>query len=103
MLDNESEVLSLETLRSEKELKILRLAEIHGARNLRVIGSVANASSREDSDLDLLVEFEHGRTLLDLIALKLDLEDLLGVTVDIATPNSLRYIRDHVLAEAVPL
>jgi predicted nucleotidyltransferase len=40
---------------------------------------------------------------LDLIGLKLDLESLLGVNVDVVTPNSLRYIRDRVLAEALPL
>jgi hypothetical protein len=50
-----------------------------------------------------LAEFDTGRTLFDLIGLKLDLENLLGVTVDVVTPNSLRYIRDQVLAEAVPL
>jgi predicted nucleotidyltransferase len=46
------------------------------------------------------VEFEKGRTLFDLIDLRLDLRDLLGVEVDIVTPNSLHYLRDSVLAEA---
>jgi uncharacterized protein len=66
-------------------------------------GSVARADNHEDSDVDLLVEFEAGKTLFDLIGLKLDLETLLGVKVDVVTPNSLRYIRDRVLAEALPL
>lgn len=96
-------MVTLNTLRQEKRAEILRLAEAHGARNVRVFGSVVRAGNREDSDVDLLVEFDTGKTLFDLIGLKLDLESLLGVTVDVVTPNSLRYIRDRVLAEALPL
>jgi uncharacterized protein len=96
-------MVTLNTLRQEKRAEILRLAETHGARNVRVFGSVVRADNREDSDVDLLVEFDTGKTLFDLIGLKLDLESLLGVTVDVVTPNSLRYIRDRVLAEALPL
>ena len=96
-------MVTLNTLRQEKRAEILRLAETHGARNVRVFGSVVRADNREDSDVDLLVEFDTGKTLFDLIGLKLDLESLLGVTVDVVTPNSLRYIRDRVLTEALPL
>jgi len=96
-------VITLEHLRSEKKAEILELAEKHGARNVRVFGSVARGDNRGDSDLDLLVEFEKGRTLFDLIGFRLDLQDLLGAPVDIVTPNSLRYIRDRVLAEAQSL
>jgi predicted nucleotidyltransferase len=96
-------MVTLNTLRQEKRAEILRLAETHGARNVRVFGSVVRADNREDSDVDLLVEFDTGKTLFDLIGLKLDLESLLGVTVDVVTPNSLRYVRDRVLAEALPL
>ena len=96
-------MVTLSTLRQDKRAEILRLAETHGARNIRVFGSVARAKNREDSDVDLLVEFESGKTLFDLIGLKLDLENLLGVKVDVVTPNSLRYVRDRVLAEALPL
>jgi hypothetical protein len=96
-------MVTLNTLRHEKRAEILRLAETHGARNVRIFGSVVRADNREDSDVDLLVEFDRGKTLFDLIGLKLDLEDLLGVSVDVATPNSLRYVRDRVLAEALPL
>lgn len=96
-------MVTLNTLRQEKRAEILRLAETHGARNVRVFGSVVRADNREDSDVDLLVEFDTGKTLFDLIGLKLDLEGLLGVTVDVVTPNSLRYVRERVLAEALPL
>ena len=96
-------MVTLNTLRQEKRAEILRLAETHGARNVRVFGSVARGDNRENSDVDLLVDFERGRTLFDLARLKGALEDLLGVSVDVVTPNSLRYIRDRVLAEALTL
>jgi predicted nucleotidyltransferase len=96
-------MVTLEALRGEMRAEILRVAEVHGARNIRVFGSVVRGDNRADSDVDLLVEFEEGKTLFDLIGLKLDLQNLLGATVDVVTPNSLRYIRDHVLAEALPI
>jgi hypothetical protein len=96
-------MLTLDTLRREKRAEILRLAETHGGHNVRVFGSVARGENVENSDVDFLVEFEKGRTLLDLIGLKLDLQDLLGATVDVVTPNSLHYVRERVLAEAKPL
>ena len=96
-------MVTLDKLRREKRAEILRIAETHGARNVRVFGSVVRGENRSDSDLDLLVEFDSGRTLLDLIGLKLDLENLLGVQVDVVTPNSLRYMRQRVLAESLPI
>ena len=92
--------LDLDHLRSEKRASILQLADAHGARNVRVFGSVARGEARPDSDVDFLVEFEPGRTLFDLIGLKQDLEDLLGTAVDVVTPNSLRYLRERVMGEA---
>ena len=96
-------MVTLETLRHERRAEILRLAETHGARNVRVFGSVVRGENREDSDLDLLVDFDKGRSLFDLARLKGDLEDLLGVNVDVVTLGGLHYIRDHVLAEALAL
>jgi predicted nucleotidyltransferase len=56
------------------------------------------------SDLDLLVELERGRSLLDLIALERELELLLGIGVDVLTPGSISpYLRDDIEREAVPL
>jgi hypothetical protein len=97
--DNEG-MMTLDTLQGEKRTEILRLAEKHGALSIRVFGSVARGEGREESDVDFLVEFDKGRTLFDLIGLRLDLKDLLGIEVDIVTPNSLHYTRDQVLAEA---
>jgi uncharacterized protein len=81
--------------------EILRVARIHGASTVRVFGSRARGDSRPDSDLDLLVTLEPKRSLLDLVAIKQDLEDLLHFTVDVVTENGLSpYIRDGILAEA---
>ena len=93
-------MITLATLRQEKRTEILHLAEVHGGHNVRIFGPVARGDNGEKSDVDFLVEFEQGRSLLDLIGLKLDLQDLLRLTVDIVTPNSLRHVRERVLAEA---
>jgi predicted nucleotidyltransferase len=93
-------MVTLDLLRREKRAEITRLGEIHGARSIRVFGSVARGDNSETSDVDFLVEFESGRTLFDLIGLRLDLRDLLGAEVHVVTPNNLRYIRERVLAEA---
>jgi predicted nucleotidyltransferase len=88
----------------EKRAEVLRTAARHGASNVRVIGSVARGEARPDSDLDLLVELERGRSLLDHAALVLDLQAVLECRVDVATEQGLRpRVRDRVLAEAVPL
>jgi len=84
--------------------EILNIAVRHGARTVRIFGSVARGEETPASDLDLLVEFEPGRSLLDHIALAQDLEDLLGREVDVVTAKGLHpYIRDRVCREAVPL
>lgn len=90
-------------LRGKRD-EILRVAAAYGARNVRVFGSVARGEAGADSDVDLLVEMEPGRSLLDRIALMQDLEDLLGRKVDVVTEPSLHwYIRDRVIRQAVPL
>ncbi|HEX4755834.1 MAG TPA: nucleotidyltransferase domain-containing protein [Candidatus Dormibacteraeota bacterium] len=71
-------------LRSRRT-EILLLAARHGANQLRVVGSVARHTSDEASDLDLLVDLEPGRTLLDLVALERDMMALLGCRVEVGT------------------
>jgi hypothetical protein len=88
----------------EKREEILRVAARHGAYNVRIFGSVARGETDDASDLDVLVDMEEGRSLFDLGGLLADLEELLGGKVDVVTANGLHwYIRDRVLAEAVPL
>jgi predicted nucleotidyltransferase len=83
---------------------INRIAAAHGARNVRVFGSVGRGESTDSSDLDLLVDMSEGRSLLDLVALGDDLEEALGIAVDVVTEKSLSpYLRDRILAEAVAL
>ena len=97
-------MLTLDTLRREKRAEILHRAEVHGCRNVRVFGSVATGESRPDSDVDFLVDLDQGRGLLDLGGLLSDLHDMLGIDVDLVESQSIHpYIRDRVLAEAVPL
>lgn len=84
--------------------EILSLAVRHGARNVRVFGSLARGEGREGSDLDLLVTLGEGRSLLDVVGLKQDLEDLIHRPVDVVTEQSLSpYLRERVLSEAIPL
>lgn len=84
--------------------EILALAKMRGARNIRVFGSVARDEATTDSDVDILVDMEPGRSLLDLTGLQLDLEELLGRDVDVVTENGLSpYLKDRILAEATPI
>jgi predicted nucleotidyltransferase len=96
--------MGLETLLQRKRHEILRVAATHGARNVRVFGSVARGEADERSDLDFLVEMEPGRSLLDLGGLQADLEDVLRHRVDVVTERGLKKrIRERVLREAIPL
>ena len=80
--------MKIEDLLKSKRQEILAIASRHGARNVRVFGSVARGEARPESDLDILVEMEPGRSLM----------------VDVVSDRALHwYIRDRVLAEATPL
>jgi predicted nucleotidyltransferase len=84
--------------------EILKLAQRHGARRVYLFGSVVRGEATADSDIDVLVELEPGRSLFDLGGLLMDLEALLGRRVDVVTTAGLRErIRERVLREAVPL
>jgi predicted nucleotidyltransferase len=97
-------MVTLQSLRASRREDILRLAGQRGARNLRVFGSVARGDANSSSDLDLLVEWEPNRSLLDHAGLVEDLQELLGMRVHIGTVNSLHwYVRDRILSEATPL
>ena len=92
-----------EQLRAKRS-EILRVAALHGARNIRLFGSAARGEDKENSDVDFLVELEPGRSLMDLGGLLADLEDLLGRKVDLVEPEGLHwYVKEKVLREAIPL
>jgi hypothetical protein len=93
----------LDLLKSNKA-KILRIAEKYGASNIFVFGSVARKEANENSDIDLLVDLEPSRSLLDQIGFQQELEDLLGIPVDVVETTTLHeMIRDQVLRDAVSL
>jgi len=96
--------MDINKLVKDKREEILRLATEHGAYNVRIFGSVARGEAGPESDVDVLVNLEPGRSLLDHVALWQDLEELFGCKVHVVTEGGLHwYIRDRVLKEAVPL
>ncbi|SDZ02870.1 nucleotidyltransferase family protein [Tindallia californiensis] len=92
------------TLIYQKRKEILSLARKHGVIKIQLFGSVAKENDTSDSDVDFLVTFKEDRSLFDLISLKYDLEDLLGMKVDVVTVESLHVlIRDHIVGEVIEL
>ena len=88
----------------DKRDKIIKIAALYGAHDVRIFGSVARGEAQQSSDLDVLIKLEAGRSLLDLVAIKQDLEDLLGCCVDVVTEDAVSpHIRDQVLKDAVSL
>ena len=84
--------------------RILGIVARHGAGNVRVFGSALRGDARPDSDIDLLVELEPGRSLLDHVALCQDLEELLGRRVDVLVEGGISpHLEQWILAEARPL
>lgn len=96
--------MTLEELRQNSRSEILRLANQHGAKNVRVFGSLVRGTASSLSDLDLLVEFSADRSLLDQIALQQELETLLKCRVDLVEPGGVSpYLAEAIIAEAVLL
>lgn len=94
--------VTLEGLRARRE-EILRIAAKHGARDVRVFGSVARGRARPDSDVDFLVEFDPGRTVLDLSGLILDLREALDREVHVVEIGQPSRIARKIEQEALPL
>lgn len=83
---------------------IFQIADQYGARKIRVFGSFADGNVNDNSDLDLLVDLEHGRDLFDLIGFKQELEERIGRKVDVVTEKGLSpHLREIILNQARPL
>lgn len=96
-------VVTLALLRARRA-EIVDIAARRGARNIRVFGSVARGDTRENSDVDLIVDMDPGRPAMDFLALTVDLEDALGAPVHVVeTSPPVPPLLDKVLAEALPL
>jgi uncharacterized protein len=93
--------MTTEQLVQSKREAILRVTAQHGARNVRVFGSVARGEASDESDVDFLVDFEPGRSLLDLGGLRVELESLLGRRVDVVAEAGIYWLlRRRILNEA---
>ena len=86
-----------------KRDEINEIVRRHKGRSVAIFGSVARGDDHPGSDVDFLVEFEGGSSLFDLMAIKDELEALLGVPVDVVSAGGLKRRDDHIRREAVPL
>jgi len=93
-------VNKVETQIEEIKRKILPILRRHGVKRAGIFGSFVRGETKEGSDLDLLVELEEGKSLLDLASLKVELEELLKTKVDVLTYNSMHpLLKDRILSE----
>jgi predicted nucleotidyltransferase len=96
--------MTFKKILKKQRKEIYQIAELYGARNIRVFGSVKKESDNPDSDVDFLVDLEKDRSLLDLAGFVYDLQQLLNRKVDVVTENGLHwYIKKAILNEAEPL
>ena len=96
--------MSISELLERRRTEILRIAASHGARRVRVFGSTARGEAGPTSDLDLLVQMDDGRSMLDLVGLWQDLEEALGISVDVVTEGGLSpHLKDKIENESVEL
>jgi len=95
--------MKIEALK-QKRAEIIPIAERNGSRKVRILGSLVRGDSGIDSDVDFLIELEPERSLLDIVAIKQDLEDLLQRKVDVVTESAVSpYIRREIVRQAISL
>ena len=84
--------------------RIIPVLRRFGVKRASLFGSSARGEEEEESDIDIIVEFDVGKSLLDLAGLKIELEETLGRKVDVLTYNSLHpLLRDRILKEQKPI
>ena len=103
MMDRSTEGAGLRERIRERRPELLAAAARRGASNLRIFGSVARGDATAASDVDFLVDFEASRSLVDVAGLILDLQDILGVPVDVVEASTLRPDDQDILADVVAL
>ena len=95
--------MEIKELKQKRE-EIISIAKRNGGRKVRVFGSLVRGESGVNSDVDFLIELEPGRSLLDIIAIKQDLEELLQRKVDVVTEKAVSpYIRSEILSQAISI
>jgi predicted nucleotidyltransferase len=93
--------MNIQELKKKREISVV---ERNGGSKVRIFGSLARGEGLTESDVDILIELDPGRSLLDILAIKQDLEDLLHRNVDVLTESAVSpYIKDDILSEAVSL
>jgi len=96
--------MAIDDLLQRNRKDILRIADKHGAYNVRIFGSRASGETGKESDLDLLVDVKSEHSSWFPAGLVVELEQLLGCEVDVVTENALHwFIKDQILKEAQPL
>ena len=103
MMDGPIEGAGLRERLRERRPELLAAAARRGASNLRIFGSVARGDNDAESDVDFLVDFEASRSLVDVAGLILDLQEILGVPVDVVEASTLRPDDQDILADVVAL
>ncbi len=85
----------------EKIEKLIKILKKHGAKRIRIFGSYARGEARPDSDLDVIVEFYERKSLLEIVGIEQELEDALGIKVDLLTEPSISpYLREIIEKES---
>ncbi|MCK4455244.1 MAG: nucleotidyltransferase family protein [Thermoplasmata archaeon] len=88
----------------EVKEKILPILQRHGVKKVGLFGSFVRDEMREDSDIDILVEIENDMSLLDFVGLKLEIEEALGMKVDLVEYSTIKpLLRERIMSEQVPI
>lgn len=89
---------------SEVQQKIIPILKRHGVLRAALFGSLISGKMKEDSDIDLLIDLEQEKSLRDLVALKLELEEVLGRNVDVVEYVTIHpLLKERILREKVPV
>lgn len=88
-------------LTQDIEEKIINFLKERSAKKISIFGSYVRGDATPESDMDIIVEFDEGISLLDIVSFEMDLSELLGIKIELLTIKSISsYIIDEVLAEA---